>query len=904
MLKLCNIYKEYSTNSEKNIVLKNCSYEFNKNGLYFITGASGSGKTTLLNLIAGFDQPTSGNIYFKNKKLENFSYIDLNNYWSHNVSFVFQEFNLIESLNVEDNLVISLRLIGIAKEPNEINDILKLLGIENLKKRKINELSGGQKQRVAIARALLREVDILICDEPTGLLDFKNSNIIFSYLKKISKNKLVIVVSHNIELANKYGDKVLEVQNGALSLISDFSSVLDKKLTIEKQLKEQIENSSYGFEKITYKKELIKIAFNYLFKKKIRLLISLFFTIFSFLVFSASSCFFSFNSNESILYSMDLNDEKFITIKKQMEFNHDSNDFSFNYVKDVNSSQNDIVYVQNQLNDNVLAVYAYFQTNMFVAKKNNNEHVNIRIEGFSEIDYNTLESYGFELFGILPEKNNEVVITKFMFDFFKIYGFFSGDNLYEIEKYEDIVGKKIKFNLLEYYPKEFEFTITGIIDTHFNPIYYSQLFIENNNEIVEEQLHALLKNSIHNVIFLKKNFYIDNIKNLHNELLTNSNMITINDNTNEYLGIANGISCKLPDNNNKTIYLEDKQSKQADGDITIPLSSLNVSPSDCRMNYIEEFCESVYDSIKEKFETDNPYAKNYKDYVNYLIKNDFTDLIYFNITKSDFTNMSIKKYIEYIIPNSIINITIRYDSFEENYSLNLKGVYYSENTEDTIVYVNDIFLKKLVEELSYLTNDIIFFAIPLYGEQHRNLSNIEKMSQEYESDIKYSIDGDRVISTYFQISNDYSYSYNQIENSVSFYRFILILVGITSLVFSIIFLMIYTNGTIEDRKKELGILKILGIKNNSLYLIFFYINLIFSLICTMSMLISFPFLESFMNSYLCAGYSNILHKYIDLSIFEYMLAIFSPILLTLLGSFIPINRILRKPILEFLQKNK
>ena len=231
MLKLCNVYKEYLKKNEKYLILKNCSYEFCNYGLYFITGSSGCGKTTLLNLIAGFDRPTDGEIYYNGKKINSFSDDELNKNWSHNVSFVFQDLNLIESLNVEDNLIMSLRLIGIDKELNEINDVLILLGIDNLKKRRINELSGGQKQRIAIARALLREANILICDEPTGSLDSKNANIIFSYLKKISEDKLVIVVSHNIELAKKYGDEVLTINNGVL--VSNKSSISRDKSNIK-----------------------------------------------------------------------------------------------------------------------------------------------------------------------------------------------------------------------------------------------------------------------------------------------------------------------------------------------------------------------------------------------------------------------------------------------------------------------------------------------------------------------------------------------------------------------------------------------------------------------------------------------------------------------------------------------
>ena len=195
MLELKNVKKIYHTKEKVDVIaLDNINLSFPNNGLIFILGPSGSGKTTLLNLLGGIDQSTEGKIFYDGKNLLELSMED---YRRNIVSFVFQEFNLIPNLNVYDNI----SLVTSKNEKNEkdklVEDILLRLGLDGYQKRRIQELSGGQKQRIAIGRALAKGCKILLCDEPTGNLDSKSSKEIFEILKNISKEKLVIVNSHN-----------------------------------------------------------------------------------------------------------------------------------------------------------------------------------------------------------------------------------------------------------------------------------------------------------------------------------------------------------------------------------------------------------------------------------------------------------------------------------------------------------------------------------------------------------------------------------------------------------------------------------------------------------------------------------------------------------------------------------
>lgn len=211
MLKLKNICKTYRIDKNKQTILDNITLNFKNKGLIFILGASGSGKSTLLNIIGGNLKCDNGDIYFNNLCITKFKDKELDIYRRSIVSTIFQDYNLIEYFTVLDNILIGCHKT-ISKE--EIKLLLKKLNIYAKKNITVNKLSGGEKQRVAVARTLINDSKILLADEPTGALDSKNSHAVMALLKQISKNKLVIVVTHNKPLAYKYGDHIITIKDG------------------------------------------------------------------------------------------------------------------------------------------------------------------------------------------------------------------------------------------------------------------------------------------------------------------------------------------------------------------------------------------------------------------------------------------------------------------------------------------------------------------------------------------------------------------------------------------------------------------------------------------------------------------------------------------------------------------
>ncbi len=235
MLKVCDLTKIYKTKKGSDVhALDGVTLEFAEKGMVFLLGKSGSGKSTLLNVCGGLDTATSGEIIVKGRSSKSFSQSDFDSYRNTFIGFIFQEYNILNEFSVEDNIALALELQGKPKDKKAIAELLEQVDLTGYAKRKPNTLSGGQKQRIAIARALIKSPEIIMADEPTGALDSNTGRQVFETLKKLSENKLVIVVSHDREFAEQYGDRIIELQDG--KVISDVSKVLLKQDVISENL--------------------------------------------------------------------------------------------------------------------------------------------------------------------------------------------------------------------------------------------------------------------------------------------------------------------------------------------------------------------------------------------------------------------------------------------------------------------------------------------------------------------------------------------------------------------------------------------------------------------------------------------------------------------------------------------
>ena len=237
LLRITNATRKYvSENGTEHLALNNVSITFPNTGLVAIVGKSGSGKSTIINLIALLDKPTSGCVLFNNHDINKWHQKRKDKYHNEDIGIVFQHYPLLESETALFNIMLPMLIRG-KKEKDAERDAINLLESINISKdiyrSKCKDLSGGEKERIAVLRAIANDPPILLADEPTGALDSKNSIVVMDILKKLSETKLVIMVSHNMELVNQYADQIYRIKDGELDGVeikNDIENANDKRV--------------------------------------------------------------------------------------------------------------------------------------------------------------------------------------------------------------------------------------------------------------------------------------------------------------------------------------------------------------------------------------------------------------------------------------------------------------------------------------------------------------------------------------------------------------------------------------------------------------------------------------------------------------------------------------------------
>lgn len=268
MLELRNISKYYNVAENEFIALKDVNLKFRKNEFVSILGQSGSGKTTMLNIIGGLDRYSSGDLIINNISTSKYSDKDWDKYRNHSVGFVFQSYNLISHQTILSNVELALTLSGVNKKERRERaiDTLRKVGLEEHINKKPTQLSGGQMQRVAIARALINDPDILLADEPTGALDSETSEVIMELLKEIASKKLVIMVTHNPELAERYSTRIINLKDG---------HIINDTMPYKGEIKNNIDLSDNNKTSMSFMTAL-SLSFNNLLTKKARTILTAF----------------------------------------------------------------------------------------------------------------------------------------------------------------------------------------------------------------------------------------------------------------------------------------------------------------------------------------------------------------------------------------------------------------------------------------------------------------------------------------------------------------------------------------------------------------------------------------------------------------------------------------------------
>ncbi len=560
MLDLREVNKTYIINkNESCVAIKGVNLSLPSCGMVFILGKSGSGKSTLLNLIGGLDVCDGGDILLNNKSLASFTQIQLDAYRNTCVGFVFQECNMLEDFSVFDNILLALNLQNREADHKKVNDVLKQLKIEDIKDRKPYEISGGQKQRVAIARAIVKDPNIVLCDEPTGNLDTSLSKDIFSTLKKLSKDKLVVVVSHDEEFAKKYADRIITLSDGKVVKDEEYTDKdnkivykedkvylpKDKKLTaneIKKINKYVLENKaeivvkkdkksnrsskeSKKTQQINLKqykispKYVFRVATKNLFIKPIRLVFTILLMIVAMSLFGLGQIFNSYNIIDSSVKSFKNNNITNIVLK-QGEYSSTLNSFNNNAEKTI--SLQSIMAVENAYSGNIDYLYsAKFQfgkitsddvlsTILSVVGKELVSPYVTKTNGLLVTNKENLTDFldKASILGEYPSKtSNAVAITDYLADSLIRLRVVEDNNLDLKFDYNDIIGYEICDVL------GFKIKVLGVIETGYKEKYkdlINQFETDPNTFTIHEKYDA----------------FVNDVKNYYSVLYTpNENLI-------------------------------------------------------------------------------------------------------------------------------------------------------------------------------------------------------------------------------------------------------------------------------------------------------------------------------------------------------------------------------------------
>lgn len=554
MLELRNVTKIYHSKSGNDVrALDNVSISFPETGMVFILGKSGSGKSTLLNVIGGLDSCDSGEFVIKGKSSRSFAGSDFDAYRNTFIGFIFQEYNILDDFTVGANIALALELQGKKATNEQINAILAQVGMLEYAKRKPNELSGGQKQRIAIARALVKDPEIIMADEPTGALDSNTGKQIFDTLKQLSKTKLVIIVSHDRDFAERYGDRIIEMMDGHIytdvtkhevqsvpvssgilqmgenllkirqgyrltpddvELINRYLSTRQTDVIVsgDPRLNENVRNVAGISENNTTTtfnytnpatdipmrmydgtqtrfirsrlpiKNALKMGASGLKHKVFRLVVTIFLSLVAFTLFGFADTMASYDkitaTTKSIIDTQIKNASFTLEVKEMM---YQNGELKYTSYSSETFNDDDVSALSKRLGINFTPV---FNGSNYVGQSidltdNMKSTTYIgssyayrgALYGFASISKAELEALGFTVTGNLPQNTDEIAISKFMYEQFKLSGYKYGSveipsNQLTMDETgsNSIIGKKLEMKVSnELYTK----TVTAVIDTKF-----------------------------------------------------------------------------------------------------------------------------------------------------------------------------------------------------------------------------------------------------------------------------------------------------------------------------------------------------------------------------------------------------------------------------------------------------
>lgn len=805
------------------------SLKFSDKGMVFLLGKSGSGKSTLLNLLGGLDKYDSGEIIVKGVSSRDFKQSHFDSYRNTYVGFIFQEYNILDEFTVGANIALAIELQNRKATDQVINAILKEVDLEGFGDRKPNELSGGQKQRVAIARALVKKPEIIMADEPSGALDSATGKQIFDTLKKLSKDKLVIVVSHDREFAEQYADRIIELADG--KVISDVELDTDAQTKEEKgisfnentievpkgyhlteqdriAINEYIDNleSSLSVSVNTTKtnkafkntdqskimqhggskfkliksklplKNAFKIGANGLKYKKFRLVVTIILSCIAFGLFGLADTFAAYNHIETCTNSLIDSNVNYLSVQKTEKVE--------DRFYDKKLSESDLIDFKEKTGNSVYGIYMPLGTELTIRENidvstEENEQFELYspyLSGYATINKEILNELGFKLLaGDLPDGNkDEIAISEYVFEIFKkskytdgkTHDFNTGKLTYtEITKYSDIIGKTVLINGTEY-------TVTAVVDTHLDIGRYISLTEEKNEQSNAENIIDFVLYSEFNYARNYSYAGVIMVGDGHLErIVANRQPIAeaCNGNiefSNNNVWVDSYYLAKLSDvKNQKIVWIDGEKKTLKENEIVVSTDKLGIYEMPGK--YYLETGEFDY----------NAYLKE---------NNEYTRWTYFN-GETEEIDCKIVGYIP---------------------------VDYENNSDIRAVICDD----KTFEQFTDGNNNIYSFAVGNMPKEKQELKNLISFCYKEDSNIHYSV------------CNAITFELDSVNDFLEEFAKIFVYIGLGFALFAALMLSNFIAISISYKKEEIGILRAIGSRSNDVFRIFFSESFIIAMI--------------------------------------------------------------------------
>ncbi|MDR2090422.1 MAG: ABC transporter ATP-binding protein/permease [Clostridiales bacterium] len=457
MLDIKSLSKTYKIKGGAGVeAVKDVSLKFGDKGFIFIVGRSGSGKTTLLNLIGGIDKPDGGEIVYNGRSLKDFSQSDFDAYRNNDVSFIFQDYYLLNDYNVIENVRLPLRMKKYDKADIDktARAALEKVGLAELAERRVNELSGGQRQRVAIARAIAKGSPVLLCDEPTGNLDERTSDEILSLLKEVSRSKLVIMVTHHEEDSVKYGERLLRFRDGKVAE--------DRVIEPENGAEEGAEDSAVKPASKNHidLKDSFKLVFGNLKRSKILAAVIFVVLAASYILFTNLLALSNFKVQSAVAESYRHNDSYVVPLTKYRSGTFDSGGRTYigSYIIPKEVTDGDIGFVKEKADGRADVLSSYtFVKNFQDFTDGQLPYDKTLYNAFNFSEMIVVQDFGAFLqplaFGNKPKKDSEILIYDYMAYNMLRTGAFGG-----VSEIRDFVGYTLTDN-----ETGFSMTVSGIL---------------------------------------------------------------------------------------------------------------------------------------------------------------------------------------------------------------------------------------------------------------------------------------------------------------------------------------------------------------------------------------------------------------------------------------------------------